>query len=250
MVNKMLQISTERHVIPGGSYSVLYDEMASQTHLLIAGRTGSGKSTVVNGIIHSQLVKSTFRDEQFILIDPKRVELSQWKNIPHCLFYANDVLSSRIQALELGIQIIERRFMEMEANNLKMWNGGTVHIIIDELADLLTTQKTEVLPLLQRIGQIGRAAKVQLIACTQCPTAQILSTQLRCNFSSILGLRTRSAQDSRNIIGMKGCEKLPQYGQGYYITPLKEGIVNLPLISETELKRVSDHWSNRKLYVA
>lgn len=246
----MLQIFTENHVIPGGSYSVLYNSMASQTHLLIAGRTGSGKSTVLNGIIHAKLVQSTRRTEQFILIDPKRVELCQWKNIPHCLFYANDNMASRVQALELGIKIIEDRFKIMETNGQKMYDGSTIHIIIDELADLLTTQKDEVLPLLQRIGQIGRAAKVQLIACTQCPTAQILSTQLRCNFSAILGLRTRSAQDSRNIIGMKGCELLPQYGQGYYITPTSEGIVNLPMISEEELNRIAKHWNDRRLYVA
>ena len=246
----MLRISTERHVIPGGSYSTLYNEMASQTHLLIGGRTGSGKSTVVNGIIHSQLVQKSCNEEQFILIDPKRVELVQWRDIPHCIFYANDEPSTRVQALELGISIIQRRFKEMEQANIRRYNGGTVHIIVDELADLLTTQKTEVLPLLQRIGQIGRAANVLLICCTQCPTAQILSTQLRCNFTSILGLRTRSAQDSRNIIGIKGCEKLPEFGKGYYITPKTEGVVNLPMIADTELERVAKHWSNRKIYVA
>lgn len=246
----MLRTFTEHHVIPGGKYSSLYDSMAQQTHLLIAGRTGSGKSTVVNGIIHSQLVRKTCNEEQFILIDPKRVELTQWKTAPHCLFYASDEPSARIQALTIAERIMQDRFRIMEKNNERKFSGGTIHVIIDELADLLTTQKTEVLPLLQRIGQIGRAANVLLICCTQCPTAQILSTQLRCNFTSILGLRTRSAQDSRNIIGIKGCEKLPEYGQGYYVTPRTEGIVSLPLIPEQELKRVSDHWSNRRLYVA
>ena len=246
----MLHNFTERHVIPGGSYSVLYNEMAQQTHLLIAGRTGSGKSTVINGIIHSQLVQKSCRQEQFILIDPKRVELSQWKSVPHCLFYSADEPSSRIQALTLADDIIKDRFRTMETNNQRKYDGGTVHIIIDELADLLTTQKEEVLPLLQHIGQIGRAASVLLICCTQCPTAQILSTQLRCNFTSILGLRTRSAQDSRNIIGIKGCEQLPEFGQGYYVTPRSEGIVTLPMIPESELARVAQHWSNRKNYVA
>lgn len=246
----MLQISTENHVIPGGRYSLLYDKMATDTHLLIAGRTGSGKSTVVNGIIHSQLVQKTCKEEQFILIDPKRVELSQWKRTPHCLFYASDELSTRVQALELALQIIEKRFSIMEANHQRLWTEGSVHIIIDELADLLTTQKTEVLPLLQRIACIGRACKVLVIACTQCPTAQILSTQLKCNFSSVLGLRTRSAQDSRNIIGIKGCENLPQYGRGYYVSATSEGIVDLPMIPEAELNRIAEHWSNRRLYVA
>ena len=246
----MLYNFTERHVIPGGTFSTLYNQMAQQTHLLIAGRTGSGKSTVVNGIIHSQLVQKSCRQEQFILIDPKRVELSQWKSVPHCISYSSDDMADRVQSLALAEQIIMDRFRFMDERHIRKFDGGTVHVIIDELADLLTTQKEAVLPLLQRIGQIGRAANVLLVCCTQCPTAQILSTQLRCNFTSILGLRTRSAQDSRNIIGIKGCETLPEFGKGYYITPRSEGIVSLPMISEDELSRVSAHWSNRKNYVA
>lgn len=246
----MLRIASERHIIPSGRYSIMYDDMASQTHLLIAGRTGSGKSCVVNGIIHSQLVQKSCNEVQFIFVDPKRVELSQWKNIPHCIAYASDDMRERLNVLTLAVRIIEQRFVEMEEQGAKKYNGPDILVIIDELADLLTTQKNEILPLLQRIGQIGRAARVHLIACTQCPTAQILSTQLRCNFDSILGLRTRTAQDSRNIIGIKGCEKLPDHGQGYYVTPKREGIVDLPLIPEADLAMVSEHWSNRSMYVA
>lgn len=245
-----MHIVNERHVTPGGRYANIYANMADQTHLLIAGRTGSGKSVVVNGIIHSLLCRRTCSQEQFILIDPKRVELSRWKSAPHCIGYAADNLSDRKAALVQAVKIIEDRFEYMDRSGLKLYDGGDVHVIIDELADMLTTQKQDVLPLLQRIGQIGRAAKVHLIACTQCPTAQILSTQLRCNFDSILGLRTRSAQDSRNIISMKGCEQLPQYGRGYYITPATEGTVSLPLIQEEELERVAQHWSHRSCYVA
>lgn len=246
----MLRLATERHIIPGGRYATLYDNMAAQTHLLIAGRTGSGKSCVVNGIIHSQLVRKSCDEVQFIFIDPKRVELSQWKNIPHCIAYASDDLRERLTALNLAVRIIEHRFQEMEMHGVKKYEGSDILVIIDELADLLTTQKTDVLPLLQRIGQIGRAARIHLVACTQCPTAQILSTQLRCNFDAILGLRTRSMQDSRNIIGMKGCEKLPDHGQGYYVTPQHEGIVDLPLIPEEDLRHVAEHWSNREQYIA
>lgn len=246
----MLHLATERHITPGGRYATLYDDMASQTHLLIAGRTGSGKSCVVNGIIHSQLVQKSCNEVQFIFIDPKRVELSMWKNVPHCIAYASDDMQERLNALNLAVRIIEHRFTEMENRNLRKYDGSDILVIIDELADLLTTQKADVLPLLQRIGQIGRAARVHLIACTQCPTAQILSTQLRCNFDSILGLRTRSPQDSRNIIGIRGCEKLPEHGQGYYITPQHEGVRDLPLIPEEDLRRVAEHWNSRQYYIA
>jgi len=245
-----MHIVNELHRTPGGTFSTLYSQLAEQTHLLIAGRTGSGKSCVVNGIIHSLLCRKVCMDEQFILIDPKRVELSMWKPAPHVIAYASDNLEARVHALALAVRIIEKRFELMDQQGLKKYNGGDVHIIIDELADIMTTQKNDVLPLLQRIGQIGRAARVHLIACTQCPTAQILSTQLKCNFDAILGLRTRSAQDSRNIIGMKGCERLPEHGHGYLITPKFEGIVELPMIPDAELSRIATHWSDRRFYVA
>lgn len=239
----------ERHRTPGGRIADIYDDMAKQTHLLIAGRTGSGKSVVVNGIIHSQLCQHASGTTQLILIDPKRVELVQWKHTPHCLYYASEP-AERVQALRLALDEIESRYRVMQRAGQRRYTGGHIYVIIDELADLLTTQKSAVLPLLQRIGQIGRAANVHLIACTQCPTAQVLSTQLRCNFDSILGLRTRSAQDSRNIIGKKGCEELPQYGKGYYITPNGEQVVTLPMIPESDLEKLAGYWSDRRNYVA
>ena len=239
----------ERHRTPGGRIADIYNDMAQQTHLLIAGRTGSGKSVAVNGIIHSQLCQHASGTTQLILIDPKRVELVQWKHTPHCLYYASE-LAERVQALHLALEEIESRYRVMQRAGQRRYAGGHIYVIIDELADLLTTQKSAVLPLLQRIGQIGRAANVHLIACTQCPTAQVLSTQLRCNFDSILGLRTRSAQDSRNIIGKKGCEELPQYGKGYYITPNGERVVTLPMIPESDLDRLAGYWADRRNYVA
>lgn len=239
----------ERHRTPGGRIADIYNDMAKQTHLLIAGRTGSGKSVVVNGIIHSQLCQHASGTTQLILIDPKRVELVQWKHTPHCLYYASEP-AERVQALRLALEEIESRYRVMQRAGQRRYAGGHIYVIIDELADLLTTQKSAVLPLLQRIGQIGRAANVHLIACTQCPTAQVLSTQLRCNFDSILGLRTRSAQDSRNIIGKKGCEELPQYGKGYYITPNGEQVVTLPMILDSDLDRLAGYWSDRRNYVA
>jgi S-DNA-T family DNA segregation ATPase FtsK/SpoIIIE len=238
----------EYHKTPGGCISTLYLEMASQSHLLIAGRTGSGKSVVINGIIHAQLCSHTSGDCQLILVDPKRVELAQWRKTPHCLYYASEP-AENVQALKLAIEQIEKRYSIMQRNRERKYNGGHIYVIIDELADLMTTQKKSVLPLLQRIAQIGRAANVHLIAATQCPTAQVLSTQLKCNFDAILGLKTRCAQDSRNIVGCIGCEQLPQYGKGYYVRPGKESIEDLPMIPETDLKALETYWGNRKNYL-
>lgn len=245
----MERLKHEIHTTPGGQYSLLYANMAEQTHLLIAGQTGSGKSVVVNGILHSLLCRKTCGEVQLILIDPKRVELTQWKHTPHCIAYASDNMRERAEALALAVRIIEHRFEDMEARGFRKYDRGDTYVIIDELADIMTTQKDEVLPLLQRIGQIGRAARVHLIACTQCPLAQIISTPLRCNFDAILGLHTRSAQDSRNIIGQPGCEQLPKYGQGHYITPLMENVIDLPMIPEAELERIARYWSVKQNYL-
>ena len=115
--------------------------------------------------------------------------------------------------------------------------------VIDELADLMTVDKKHVLPLLQRIAQIGRAANVKIIAATQCPLTTVIPTAVKVNFDTIIGLHTRSAQDSRNIIGMAGCESLPRYGQGYYLTPAGIELYNIPMYDDAEQARIIRHWA-------
>ena len=228
------------YTTPIGGYYELYSDMLKQSHLLIAGQTGSGKSVVINGIITTALY-NTPNDNQFIFIDPKRVELCKYKTLPHCLYYASEMQEMRI-ALQAAMRIIDSRYQEMQKKQIVKYAGSHVYIVIDELADLLTTDKKNILPLLQRIGQVGRAAKVHIIAATQCPIAAILSTQLKVNFDSIIGLHTRSKQDSRNITGFAGCENLPRYGQGYYIKPEGIDLYNIPMVAEEEQNRITNHW--------
>lgn len=227
---------------PGGQYSSLYADMAKQPHLLIAGATGSGKSVVINGIIHALLVNNTPNSCGLILIDPKRVELVQYKQLPHVLMYASEP-GEPARALRAAIQVIESRYAEMQAAGLRKYSGGDVYVIIDELADLMTTDRKAVQPLLQRIAQIGRAAKVHVIAATQCPLATVIPTAIKVNFDSRVGLRCRSSQDSRNILGQSCCEDLPRYGQGYYMTPEGLDRWQLPMIDDAELNRVIRHWT-------
>ena len=202
---------------PQGQYYSLYADMLKQPHLLIAGATGSGKSVVINGILYTALYNSPAAVE-LILIDPKRVELIDYAQLPHTLKYASDP-GDMVQALELAMTITERRYKAMQARHMKKYDGGAVYVIIDELADLMTTNRRQVQPLLQRLAQIGRAANVHIIAATQCPLSAVIPTPIKVNFDSRVGLRTRSKQDSRNILGVGGCELLPRYGQGYYMTP-------------------------------
>lgn len=232
------------YTTPAGEYYSLYADMLKQPHLLIAGATGSGKSVVINGLVYTALYDSPAK-VRFILIDPKRVELADYKHLPHTLKYSSEP-GEMVQALEMGMDITESRYKEMQRQGLKKYQGAAVYIIIDELADLMTTDRRHVQPLLQRLAQIGRAANVHIIAATQCPLAAVIPTPIKVNFDSRVALRTRSAQDSRNILGVKGCELLPRYGQGYYMTPDGLTLYNIPMQTEEQLKNMVEYWTPRR----
>lgn len=225
---------------PAGQLYSLYDDMLRQPHLLIAGATGSGKSVVINGIMHAALYVAPC-DAEFILIDPKRVELSIYRKLPHTRLYASEP-AEMVQALQQAMTITEDRYKRMQRKQQRKYDGGHVYVIIDELADLMTTNKKQVQPLLQRLCQIGRAANVHVIAATQCPLATVIPTPIKVNFDARVALRTRSAQDSRNILGQRGCELLPRYGQGYYMTPEGLTLYNIPMVDEAEIQRLIRHW--------
>ena len=229
---------------PGGSYYALYKDMLKQPHLLIAGATGSGKSVVINGIVYTALLNSPAH-VQLILIDPKRVELVDYKKLPHTITYASEP-GDMIEALEKAMDITEARYKTMQRQHMKKWRHGQLYVIIDELADLMTTDRRRAQPLIQRLCQIGRAAGVHVIAATQCPLAAVIPTPIKVNFDSRVGLRTRSAQDSRNVLGVTGCECLPRYGQGYYMTPEGLTLYNIPMQTPEELHQIVTYWKRTR----
>lgn len=224
---------------PGQVYS-LYRDMLKQPHLLIAGATGSGKSVVINGIVYTAMYDSPAA-VQFILIDPKRVELVDYKPLPHTLMYASEP-GEMVEALEKAMEITESRYKAMQRQRVKKYPGGALYVIIDELADLMTTARRQVQPLIQRLAQVGRAANVHIIAATQCPLATVIPTPIKVNFDSRVALRTRSAQDSRNILGLTGCECLPRYGQGYYMTPDGLTLYNIPMQPQEDINALVTYW--------
>ena len=231
----------KRYKTPGGTFYTIYRDMLTQPHLLVAGATGSGKSVVINGIIHTALLESPAK-YQFVLIDPKRVELAEYRKLPHVIRYASEP-AEMIQALNYAMEITENRYKEMQRKHLRKYEGPAVYVIIDELADLMTTNRKQVQPLIQRLAQIGRAASVHIIAATQCPLSAVIPTPIKVNFDARVALRTRSAQDSRNILGLKGCELLPRYGEGYYMTP--DGLTKyiIPMYADAERQRIIKYWS-------
>jgi len=202
---------------PSGQVYTPFLRLADRPHLLIAGATGSGKSVALNGIIYSLLMTRSPFLCQFVLIDPKKVELAQYAVLPHTARYASEQ-PEIVRSLQWAVDETDRRFSAMQRARLKEYDGPHLYVIIDELADLMVSIKKETLPLLQRLAQIGRAARVHVIACTQNVLAVTIPTVLKCNFSTILGLRTCNAQQSRFLISATGCEMLPdpkREGKGY-----------------------------------
>jgi len=236
---------------PEVTYSKLYADMLDQSHVLLAGATGSGKSTVINGMIHAAL-RNAPCDVAFVLIDPKKCELVKYADLPHTLKYASEP-REMLDALKYSLQIVDTRFKEMQRQRVTEYTGADVYVIVDELADLMTTAsiKREAAQVLQRIAQIGRAAHVHLIAATQCPIADVIPTPIKCNFDCRMALRTASSQDSRNIIGVKGAENLPDprregRAQGYYRRGADMDLYNLPRVDSAEIDRVITYWKKNK----
>lgn len=213
----MLHTVPKAYITPSGRVYKPFLELAARPHLLIAGATGSGKSVATNGIITSILMTCSPVTAGFILIDPKKVELVQYAALPHVLRYASEP-AAMIQALQIALDETERRYKAMQAQGIREYTGPDLYVIVDELADLMTTQKRDALPLLQRLAQIGRAARVHLIVCSQNVLAVTIPTVLKCNFSTVLGLRTATRAQSRFLIDAPGCETLPdpkKEGAGY-----------------------------------
>lgn len=196
-----------KYVTPSGRVFTLYETMLEQSHLLIAGATGAGKSVLINSLISTAVYHSP-AEVQFILLDPKTTELWPWARLPHCIRYAYET-DEMLAALRSAVEIMENRLHHMHAVGERIWTGSQIYVVIDELADLLTTAKTDTVPLLQRICQLGRAAGIHCIAATQCLLASVLPTQIRVNFPAVVCLRTATKQQSRFICDRTGAELFP-----------------------------------------
>lgn len=216
-----------------------YPELLRQKHLLIAGATGSGKSTLINALLYTALFQPPDKI-QFILLDQKGVELQNFEYLPHTIKYAVKP-SDTIAALKYARKICDLRFNQMRRKRQKLYSGSDIYIIIDEFADLVTMNKKEVIPLIQSLTQIGRAAKIHVILCTQCPISKIIPTEIKVNFDSRIALKTACKQDSINIIGVTGAENL-EVGCCYYKHSAALDRVFVPEIPDNKLIDMCDLW--------
>jgi S-DNA-T family DNA segregation ATPase FtsK/SpoIIIE len=236
---------------PEMSYSRLYADLLNRVHVLIAGATGSGKSTVVQGMMHAALRFSPAR-VGFILIDPKACELSEFSGLPHTIDYASTPADIP-HALRGAVQLMQCRLADMKRRHLREYDGSDVYVIIDELLPIMTRpeiKKECYSPLLDLLA-LARAAHIHVIACTQTPVASVIPTPVKCNFDTRLALRTACGQDSRNIIGLAGCETFPNPRiDGCAFGWLRDGadttLYKLPRESESERRRVIHHWLTAK----
>lgn len=236
------------HITPAGRIYSPYKDMLNQPHMLIAGATGSGKSVLINGLISTAIYKSP-AETQFILLDPKTTELHQWARVPHCISYSYEP-SDMIKSLRRAIEIMENRLKHLHSVGERIWTGSQIYIVIDELADLLTTNKAETVPLLQRICQLGRAAGMHCIAATQCILAAVLPTQIRVNFTSIVCLRTATKRQSVFIVDHPGAELFPSPRESgkalaYYRNGADLTKLQLYMVPDSEQARLITHWTSR-----
>ncbi len=247
-------------ITPAGKSYNLYQNMLEQSHLLIAGSTGSGKSVVINAILYHALFKAP-QDApgccQLILCDPKRVELVRYKALPHVLRFAN-TLQTIADALTYAHSIMMARYADMEKRGLVDWDGGDLYIIVDEFADLIlhnsdraeNRTRTAIESTIQSLAQMGRAAHVHLIMATQAPNRKTIKANIVLNMTARLALKCESPIESKQIVGIAGAELLPDprvehCAHGLYKTGFDVAKWNLPMIPPEEITERVKWWTDQ-----
>lgn len=195
----------------------LYKTILDQHNTLIAGTVGSGKTTMENGLIYTLLRDPDRADSVFFLIDPKQFELRHFRKSPRCRGYA-DTPESALEILDIVEGLRQARSNWMKNHEQRRYDGSTVYLFIDELADLMTGNRkysADFCEKLAKIMQLGRALKIKVIALTQQPRREVTPARLQVNFTCNVALHCRSAIESRQIVGIPGAETLPRYGECY-----------------------------------
>lgn len=217
-------------------------ELTESGRILIGGCSGSGKSVALKDIIYTLMACSP-NTHQFVFVDLKRVELKVFKSAPHTVAYVTEP-EDVMKALNVVLQIIDDRYKRMERNDELKSSEPYLWVVIDEFADLSCIGNKSINTAIQRISQIGRAARVNLICATQRPTSSdgILKGAIACNLDSRLALRTVNKQDSRNIIGCTGAEELPDYGYAIMQVKGRNKKIQIPFLEMDELKARVNAW--------
>ena len=241
------------------SGKTIYSPLNTMPHLLVAGATGSGKSVCINTMICSILMRSTPQEVKMILIDPKKVELNRYNDIPHLL--APVVTDARLASLALKKVVVEMEhryelFSETHVRNIESYNEYIMKsqdteeqpkpklpyivVVLDELADLMMVASKEVEESIMRLTQMARAAGIHLVIATQRPSVDVITGVIKSNVPSRIAFGVSSSVDSRTILDMTGAEKLLGKGDMLFLpmgssNPMR---VQGAFISDEEVTRV------------
>ncbi len=237
-------------------------DLARMPHMLIAGATGSGKSVCINAVLAGLLLQNSPAQLKLILIDPKRVELSGFMDIPHLLVPVVVEPEAAVASLRWAVREMDERyklFASHGARNIAAFNERAaglgldplpfIVLVIDELADLMMVASGEIEDLICRIAQLARAVGIHLIVATQRPSADIITGLIKANIPSRIAFAVSSGVDSRVILDEMGAEKLLGRGDMLYL-PIDEGKprrLQGAYVSDRELDRIIDHWKAQGL---
>lgn len=226
-------------------------DLAAMPHLLVAGTTGSGKSVGINTLLISFLYRNTPQDVKFIVVDPKRVEMTPYNGIPHLLTPVITDHEKAVNALKWAVAEMDRRYRllsEVGKRNISEYNEITelkmyyIVIIIDELADLMQVAKADVEGAIVRIAQMARAVGIHLVVATQRPSVDIITGLIKANITSRIAFAVGSQIDSRTILDSGGAEKLLGKGDMLFTTTEfnQPKRVQGAYIGEKEVRKVVD----------
>lgn len=242
---------------------VILANLTKMPHLLIAGSTGSGKTVCINTLITGLLYQNSPEDLKFIMVDPKRVELNLYNDIPHLLTPVITDPDKAINSLKWSISEMENRYellSHIGCRNIESYNSAVktkykqretlpyIVIIIDELADLMATHGREMEATVVRLAQMARAIGIHLVLSTQRPSIEVITGLIKANITTRVAFQVASQIDSRTILDMSGAEKLLGSGDMLYLS----GDSNKPkriqgvFISEEETKKVTDFLKSQK----
>ena len=243
----------KKYTLPKGAlYAPYLLEMIEGNHTLIAGTVGAGKSVLENSIIYALLSTkfpgntNTGNGAQFVLLDPKRVELDVYKNLPHTLLYA-DTIPSIVSALQYVRDEIDRRLGRMKRGGERKSSECPIYVFIDELVDLMVSdQAKEITRLLSDSASISRATNIFFVALTQSPSRKIIPAQFKLLFNCRCALRCNNSIESRQIIDDDSATELPLNGFGIVQQNMERYKIKIPMYSDRDINAMVKHWANQQ----
>jgi S-DNA-T family DNA segregation ATPase FtsK/SpoIIIE len=244
-------------------------DLASMPHVLIAGSTGSGKSVAINAMIMSLLFRTTPAQVRLILVDPKRVELGMYEGIPHLFTpiitepkLAANALRNAVREMERRLKLLASRSVRNIDQYNKLFEGNMpslfdenepeeplpyIVIIIDELADLMMLDRSNVEESITRLAQMARAVGIHLVLATQRPSVDVITGLIKANVPTRISFRLATKVDSRTIIDTNGAEALLGRGDMLFLPPGTSRLMRLhaPYVSEKETAAVVSFWKDQ-----